>query len=59
MRTLLAITALLILGLVCHQRIKQEMSSELSETDKYILGVIHKWVWSGFYGASLDWVGKR
>ena len=49
MRTLLAITALLILGLVCHQRIKQEMSSELSETDKYILGVIHKWVWSGFY----------
>ncbi len=25
------------------------MSPELSETDKYILGAIHKWAWSGFY----------
>ncbi len=25
------------------------MPSELNESDKYILGAIHKWVWSGFY----------
>lgn len=49
MRNLLAIAALLIFGLACHKTVKQEMAPELNETDKYILGAIHKWVWSGFY----------
>lgn len=49
MRNLLVIAALFTLCLAGYQIVKREMSSELNQTDQYVLGVIHKWVWSGFY----------
>jgi hypothetical protein len=49
MRNLLVITALFALCLAGFHNGKQQMASELNKTDQYILGVIHEWVWSGFY----------